>query len=111
MTQIPGSLSIPTIGGVPVPATGGRVVPVARADWRSQSQTPVPSFRSLVPVAATRHESVAPSTALVPVHLAPVGVADDPGIGRFEARAGVAAYRSAQALGQDGDRALVRMVL
>ena len=101
MTQIPGSLSIPTIGGVPVPATGGR----------SQSQTPVPSFRSLVPVAATRHESVAPSTALVPVHLAPVGVADDPGIGRFEARAGVAAYRSAQALGQDGDRALVRMVL
>ena len=111
MTQIPGSLSIPTIGGVPVPATGGRVVPVARADWRSQSQTPIPPFRSLVPVAATRHESVGPSTALVPVHPALVGIADDPGVGHFEARTGAAAYRNAQALGQDGDRALVRMVL
>ncbi len=111
MTQIPGNLSPPSIGGVPVPATGGRVVPVARTDWRSQSQTPVPSFRSLVPVAATRHENVAPSTALVPVHLALVGIADDPGVGHFEARTGVAAYRNAQALGQDGDQTLVRMVL
>lgn len=116
MSQIRGSLSTGTVGGFPAPATGGRVVPVVGAEARSHSRAPVPSFRSLVPVAPSRGEGGAPSTAPVaasPVAASPVLVAitDRPRLGRLEARSGAAAYRSAQVLGQDGDRALVHLVL